>query len=475
VLRFWWVSAVASKGLNASFDRLARTRFGRLSREVPAFRSCGVVGFYLAVIAVIAGGLLRGQSLLVLGVLSSTCALSFYAWAWLRRALTSREELVLLEHVWVALLLSWATLRVLKQPSLPYLDVVAVGLAFFLAAGRVGCLVVGCCHGKPSSTGIIYGPEHARDGFAAHLVGVRLFPVPALESLGLFAIGTLAFLALRFAPAGYVLAWFLAAYSVMRFGLEGLRGDRRAHFLGISLGRWMAIAELIVAIATVQGGPARDWLRTPPALAALAFALLFALSYGVRSWRSMPRRLLRREHLASLRSAVSTISAAASSAPSTVRTAEGMTLAVSTALGEGWLVSLRLPDGAHDLALLCAVAGQALPELRPEASRVNPDGTLVLLYLRALRDEPPAEHAERTARADALYGSVVTQLQALGREQLAPTDQLTAFARPPESTPVPDSISPPAPIVEPPPDFEQSVLWSPHLHLSLSSRIQHKS
>ena len=40
--------------------------------------------------------------------------------------------------------------RSARRPS-PYLDATALGLGAFLACGRVGCTLAGCCHGRPAS------------------------------------------------------------------------------------------------------------------------------------------------------------------------------------------------------------------------------------------------------------------------------------------------------------------------------------
>ena len=213
--------------LNRLLDALARPRIFRGSCERPAFRSLGVAGYHAALVATLGAGLAAGRSLLVVATVAAVSAVSFFAWAYLRRALTGRETLVLLEHVWLAELASAGTLDLLREPILPYLDAVSVGLAVFLAFGRTGCLLAGCCHGHPASVGVRYGEDAARDGFPAHLVGVRLFPVQAIEALGLAGIALVGLGLAAGAAPGRALVWFLASYAVIRFGLEGLRGDER--------------------------------------------------------------------------------------------------------------------------------------------------------------------------------------------------------------------------------------------------------
>ena len=83
------------------------------------------------------------------------------------------------------------------------LDVTALGLGVFLTCGRCGCLMVGCCHGKPFRWGVRYGEAHAREGFPAVYVGARLFPVQALEAVIVAAVVSACAVAIVLgAPAG---------------------------------------------------------------------------------------------------------------------------------------------------------------------------------------------------------------------------------------------------------------------------------
>jgi len=197
--------------INAFLDALPRTRVGSAHRQAPAFRTCGITGFYVALITLFAGGLLTGRSLVVLAAMALVSGLSFFVYTCLRKWVVGREELVLLEHVWFAFACNSGALLLLNQPVLPYLDLVSVALCPFLAAGRVGCTLVGCCHGLPSSIGIRYTEECAADGFPRHLVGIRLFPAPTLEGIGLVLISLVGLIALPFSVPGRVFAWFLLA------------------------------------------------------------------------------------------------------------------------------------------------------------------------------------------------------------------------------------------------------------------------
>ena len=240
-------------GFNARLDQLPRTQFFFGGRKVPAFRGLAVFGYYLAVLLGLLTALLSGLSLLAALGLAAVCALSFFAWAYVRRALSGHEELVLLEHLWFALLCC-TLFGVAAELSLPnYLDLISAPVALFLAAGRLGCLTVGCCHGVPASVGIVY-PEDiplAQES-SRWRIGIRLLPVPALEAAALMAIALGALLLLILGPPGSALAWFLCSYAVVRFGIEGLRGDKRPHLFGLSQARWMSLVQLLAALVWAQ-------------------------------------------------------------------------------------------------------------------------------------------------------------------------------------------------------------------------------
>lgn len=354
--------------LNAWLDRMPRTRFGRATRSVPAFLVCGVVGFYAAVLVIMGGALVTGRSLVVTAVLSLVCALSFFAYAHARRAVTGRETLELLDQVWFALLCVAGTLLGLGLPLFPYLDIVAVAMCPFLAAGRVGCTLVGCCHGRPSAIGIRYGDEHARDGFPAHLVGIRLLPVPAIEAAGFLGIGATGFLALATAPAGAALTWFLVAYAIIRFGLEELRGDRRPYAFGLSKPQWMCLAQFGVGLWIGQGLTA-DVTRVPGWVLAGLLVTALAGSLVLRRRVDRHRHLLDPRHVEELRRLVDDALEAAARAvgvePQRRLSSAGVSVVATTSNGAaryGLHLSLSLGDWRPDLPLLCELTARALPE-----------------------------------------------------------------------------------------------------------------
>jgi hypothetical protein len=127
--------------VNALLDRLPRTRVGTCSREAPAFRTCGVTGFYLAVGAALAGGLLAGRELLLVAALCLACALSFFAYVYARVWITGRETLVLLEQVWTAEACCALALWALRAPVLAYLDVIGPAMALLIGMTLAATLI----------------------------------------------------------------------------------------------------------------------------------------------------------------------------------------------------------------------------------------------------------------------------------------------------------------------------------------------
>ncbi len=419
-----------ARRINAWLDTLPRTRFGALSREVPAFRTCGIAGFHVALVTLFAGALVTGRSLLVAATLAFVCGLSFFAYAHLRRAIFGRELIVLLEHVWFAQACVAFALWGLGEPLPAYLDLIAPPLAFFLACGRVGCVFVGCCHGHPSSLGIVYPETHARDGFPRHLAGVRLFPVALVECAGLLLIGATGFVALPFVAQGRVFLWLLIGYAVLRFGLEGLRGDRRPHVLGLSQARWMSLFEFALALALGERWSGRGFGPREIALGALLVALLvgcLALKHAL----DPRRRLLRPAHLSELRELVARGLASSAGRLEPLRSSRGVVLAVSREVDGARSLSLSWRAERADLELLCDLAVAALPDIAPESGRLIA-GHALLVRTSGPGFAPPGD--PRGALAAALRGHVARAAQ--GSE--SPPEPPVA-ARPRGRRPRPDS------------------------------------
>lgn len=133
-------------------------------------------------------------------------------------------------------------------------DIVAPAAALGLAIGRVGCLLAGCCYGALCDLpwAIHYPHSHETHGLAVH-------PAPLYET-GLMLLVMLVLLKIdKKKPfEGYTLWWFFIMASVVRFGLEYLRGDRLVWITGLDLS-----ASQVVSIAgMILGLGMLGWLST---------------------------------------------------------------------------------------------------------------------------------------------------------------------------------------------------------------------
>jgi len=120
---------------------------------------------------------------------------------------------------------------------LHFMDVVAPGASVGLAIGRIGCLLAGCCFGSVCHLpwAIQYPAAHETHGLPVH-------PAPLYETvLMLLVAGFLYYLERKASVAkaqtsryrndvtmleGTTSAWFFILSGIVRFIVEGVRGDR---------------------------------------------------------------------------------------------------------------------------------------------------------------------------------------------------------------------------------------------------------
>lgn len=133
----------------------------------------------------------------------------------------------------------------LDLPLGPVLDTAAPALLFGLAVGRLGCLLGGCCVGRPTTSRWGIWSSDRR-------VGTRRIPVQLLESALAVTLGILALLAVLQLGAnggGLVLVATLAAYVLGRQVLFPLRNVPRATTYGRPV--TFAVAAMILAATLV--------------------------------------------------------------------------------------------------------------------------------------------------------------------------------------------------------------------------------
>jgi Prolipoprotein diacylglyceryl transferase len=253
-----------------------RVTLGR--RRSPSFKVCGYTGFALALAQSVLLVNLVGLSQLTLLGITAVSVATFFTLAMVTKIVAGEELLIYYHQEIAVLVLAALFLQVTHQPVLAYLDIEALGIGAFLACGRVGCLLVGCCHGRPCRWGTKYKEEHARAGFPPDLVGVRLFPIQIVESVMVACLvicGVILLLSRRHQGEAFV--FYLVTYGAGRFILEFLRGDRgRAYLWGFSEAQWtsLLIASALVFAERVELLPCARWHWLIPASMAASMATL---------------------------------------------------------------------------------------------------------------------------------------------------------------------------------------------------------
>ncbi|MCP3898528.1 MAG: prolipoprotein diacylglyceryl transferase, partial [Desulfobacteraceae bacterium] len=238
------------KALNNFLDHFSHLHIKIFGQKYPTYKVCGISGYILALIL---GALLVIYLDLSFGIaflLLFTTFATFVFMAMIIKIISHKERLIFYHHLITVFLTTALVLWLLKQPVFAYLDIIALGFGTFLVCCRIGCLMVGCCHGKPHSWGICYGQKHVDKGFTDIFQGIRLFPVQALELLWVFLITIVGIFLIVFkAPAGETFLWYIMTYCMGRFFIEFLRGDfGRTYFYGFSEAQWISISLMFIAL-----------------------------------------------------------------------------------------------------------------------------------------------------------------------------------------------------------------------------------
>ncbi len=144
----------------------------------------------------------------------------------------------------VAVLVAFWYMRRHRLPLWPTFDVFAPGIALGHAVGRMGCLMAGCCYGRPTSVpwGIVFTDPFTGD-YVGTPLGVALHPTQIYEVIAETAI--LLFL-LRFERRGRGFAgrtfWtYILLYGVSRYVIEFFRGDPRGSVLVFSTSQLISV------------------------------------------------------------------------------------------------------------------------------------------------------------------------------------------------------------------------------------------
>jgi membrane-associated phospholipid phosphatase len=164
------------------------------------------------------------------------------------------------------------------------LAAVAVAAPWIQAAGRLRCLVQGCCHGRPTveAPGIRYTHPRSRVCRLAQLAGVPVHATPVYSILWNFVVGAalLRLLAVH-APCTMICGIYLLLSGAGRFVEEAYRGEPQTLvWCGLHIYQWIAAFTFAVgAVFTALTGPAANSF-TP----VTASSALLAVACGAVCW-----------------------------------------------------------------------------------------------------------------------------------------------------------------------------------------------
>jgi phosphatidylglycerol:prolipoprotein diacylglycerol transferase len=137
-------------------------------------------------------------------------------------------------------------------------DLFAPGIALGHVIGRFGCLLAGCCYGRP--TDVAWAVTFTDPVAAANVgtpLGVPLHPTQVYDAGAelLIMIVLLATERKGRVFAGRTFWLYILLYGVSRFIVEIYRGDERGSVMGLSTSQFISVVAVPLAIGTLL------WLR----------------------------------------------------------------------------------------------------------------------------------------------------------------------------------------------------------------------
>ncbi len=140
-----------------------------------------------------------------------------------------------------------------KLPLWKTADVLAPSIALGSVFGRTGCLLNGCCYGKPTNMpwAITFTNPEAREQSGTPL-NIPLHPTEIYDGLLNFALYIfLAWLFRRKKFDGQIFATYLICYAVIRGIVEIYRGDyTNLHYhFGLTPAQWIGVPIFIAGLA----------------------------------------------------------------------------------------------------------------------------------------------------------------------------------------------------------------------------------
>jgi len=140
-----------------------------------------------------------------------------------------------------------------KMPLWKTADVLAPSIALGSVFGRIGCLLNGCCYGRPTNLpwAITFTNPQARD-LSGTPLDIPLHPTEIYDALlNLALYGFLAWLFRRKKFDGQVFATYLLCYAVMRSFVECFRGDYTDlhKHLNLTPAQWIGVPIFVAGLA----------------------------------------------------------------------------------------------------------------------------------------------------------------------------------------------------------------------------------
>lgn len=140
-----------------------------------------------------------------------------------------------------------------KMPLWKTADVIAPSIALGSFFGRAGCLLNGCCYGRPTNLpwAITFTNPQAQE-LSGTPLNVPLHPTEIYAGLlNLLLYLFLAWLFRRKKFDGEVFATYLICYAIARSVVECFRGDYSAlhYHLGLSPAQWISVPMFITGLA----------------------------------------------------------------------------------------------------------------------------------------------------------------------------------------------------------------------------------
>ena len=152
-----------------------------------------------------------------------------------------------------AILVALWLVRRYKLDTWTTADLMAPGIALGHVVGRLGCLLAGCCYGRP--TDLPWGLTFTHPAAAANVgtpLGIPLHPTQIYDAGAELLILILLLVTERRGRLfpGRTFWLYMLLYAISRFIIEFYRGDDRGMIMGMSTSQFVSL--LIVPIAIVM-------------------------------------------------------------------------------------------------------------------------------------------------------------------------------------------------------------------------------